>query len=227
MSSLASGEPSAASGASSAAIPRANSVAGDEGPLAGEGEEIDLDEDILSAARMKMHGPYTATFVGSGSVGASGPASPSPKLTFSLCALGCFATPMIGITAILTVANRLTDEQVKEWAERAENTGQVPCLHVPGTNRGAHSVDRYGGCSRIGVSQKADDAQRKLWENATMTAERWTVEMSVHDKLMVKEEHCQRFHGKMPRHGPFMTQARDKSCRTKGEMGFEICSLLA
>lgn len=53
---------------------------------------------------------------------------------------------------------------------------------------------------------------------------RMEIEMSVHDKLMMREEHCERFHGKMPRHGPFVTQARDKMGRTKGEMGFDICS---
>lgn len=97
------------------------------------------------------------------------------QLTFSLCALGCFATPAIGMAAILTVANKLTDEQAKEWAEKEESTGQVPSLHAPGTNRGAHEVDRYGGCVRVGVSQKADDAQRKLWEDADIEAEVWKV----------------------------------------------------
>lgn len=77
------------------------------------------------------------------------------------------------------------------------------------------------------MSQKADDAQTKLWEDATMTAELWTVEMSVHDKLMWRGEHCEMFHKdvmRYGRHGPFVTQTRDKLGRTKGEMGFEICS---
>ena len=95
----------------------------------------------------------------------------------------------------------------------------MPSLHAPGTNRGAHEVDRYGRCVRVGVSQKADDAQRKLWEDADIEAEVWKVEMSVHDKLMVREEHCERFHGKVLRHGPFVTQARDKTVRTKTGRG--------
>lgn len=149
MSGLASGETSSKA---SAAFSPAPSIAGDDGKAE---EEIDLDKEVLWAARMKMHGPYTAT------------SSAGQKLTFSLCALRCFATPAIGMAAILTVANKLTDEQVKEWAGREESGGQVPSLHAPRTSRGAHNVDRYVGCS---ASQKADDAQRKLWEDATMTA---------------------------------------------------------
>ena len=210
----------AASGYAPAASSCAPSVAGPAKEEEDEEEGIDLDEEILWAARMKTHGPYTATFLNLGSGSADAP----HKLTFSLCALGCFATPAIGMAAILTVANKMTDEQAKEWAEREESTGQVPCLHAPDANRGAHHVDRYGGCGRVGVSQKAADEQRKWWEDANIERGGWRVEMSVHDKLMVREEHCERFHGKLTRHGPFVTQARDKAGRTKGEMGFEICS---